>query len=59
MLVSTHGFKPSYVAVRLASLDLGLKERVMLHVQCACFALMVSMYVVLGHLDLGEHVGGF
>ena len=45
--------------VRLVSLDLGLKERVMLHVQCACFALMVSMYVVLGHHDVGEHVGVF
>ena len=45
--------------VRLVILDLGLKERVMLHVQCACFALMVLMYVVLGHHDLGEHVGVF
>ena len=43
---STHGFKNEFccrlyervlLPVRLASLDLGLKERVMLHVQCACF----------------------
>ena len=45
--------------VRLVSLDLGLTERVMLHVQCACFALMASMYVVFGHHNLGEHVGVF
>ena len=43
---STHGFKNEFccrlyervlLPVRLASLDLGLKERVILHVPCACF----------------------
>ena len=33
VLVSAHCFKNELIA----SLDLGLKERVMLHVQCACF----------------------
>ena len=33
--LSLHDALP--ISVRLAILDLGLKERVMLHVQCACF----------------------
>ena len=49
--------------VRLASLDLRLKERVMLHVQCACFdswhdeTSLDSIGIDLFPMDLTDSIG--